>query len=392
MSWTTPADIRTQVQKLWDRGSMLAGLVTGETVFPRRIAIKGPSAQELLERFEDARAWSREITALRHVRIETRSLRHRVLGNNALPCAVWLDRLDDAAALLRVQPAVEAFAQVLALTEATCPAVRPWLARYPHQALALAGDWPRLLAVVNWLREHPRPGIYIRQMDLPAVHSKFIEAHKRVLTDLLDLALPDSAVDATATGTGQFARRYGFADKPERIRLRPLDPACRLLPGGGAQDMTLDAESLATLTPQATRVFITENEINYLAFPPVLGSLVVFGAGYGFEALAQCHWLSLCRVHYWGDIDTHGFAILDQLRSRLPHVESLLMDRDTLMAFEGAWGTEHNPVSRDLPRLTAEERVVYDILRDNRLRPKLRLEQERIGFGWVKRALMGFGQ
>ena len=34
-----------------------------------------------------------------------------------------------------------------------------------------------------------------------------------------------------------------------------------------------------------------------------------------------------------GDIDTHGFAILDTLRARFDHVESFLMDRDTLMAF-----------------------------------------------------------
>jgi len=42
---------------------------------------------------------------------------------------------------------------------------------------------------------------------------------------------------------------------------------------------------------------------------------------------------------------------------------------------------------RDLPRLNAEEGALYDDLRDNRLRRNLRLEQERIGFGWVEVAL-----
>jgi hypothetical protein len=45
------------------------------------------------------------------------------------------------------------------------------------------------------------------------------------------------------------------------------------------------------------------------------------------------------------------------------------------------------PVCQRLPRLNAEEGALYDDLRDNRLRRNLRLEQERIGFGWVEAAL-----
>ena len=108
---------------------------------------------------------------------------------------------------------------------------------------------------------------------------------------------------------------------------------------------------------------------------------MIFGAGYGFETLGRAHWLRKCRLHYWGDIDTHGFAILDALRARFGHAESFLMDRGTLMAFESLWGAEDRPIHRDLPRLTAEERALYDDLRDHRIGRNLRLEQERIGFG-----------
>ena len=37
---------------------------------------------------------------------------------------------------------------------------------------------------------NPRPNIYLRQVDLPGLHTKFIEAHRGVLAELLDLALP----------------------------------------------------------------------------------------------------------------------------------------------------------------------------------------------------------
>jgi hypothetical protein len=35
------------------------------------------------------------------------------------------------------------------------------------------------------------------------------------------------------------------------------------------------------------RVFIVENETNFLAFPAVARALVVFGAGYGWEAVGR---------------------------------------------------------------------------------------------------------
>jgi len=84
---------------------------------------------------------------------------------------------------------------------------------------------------------------------------------------------------------------------------------------------------------------------------------VIFGAGYGFERLDRARWLGELRLCYWGDIDTHGFAILDALRARFDHVESFLMDRSTLLAFESLWGTEDSPIDRELPRLTAQERT-----------------------------------
>ena len=132
------------------------------------------------------------------------------------------------------------------------------------------------------------------------------------------------------------------------------------------------------------RVFVTENEVNFLAFPQAVESLVVFGAGYGFDALARAAWLHRCALHYWGDIDTHGFAILDQLRSHFPHVLSLLMDRDTLLAHADQWVMEPQPTQRDLPLPNPDERRLYDDLRWRRLGEEpVRLEQERIAYGRV---------
>ncbi|MCU1337334.1 MAG: conserved hypothetical cytosolic protein, partial [Bryobacterales bacterium] len=51
----------------------------------------------------------------------------------------------------------------------------------------------------------------------------------------------------------------------------------------------------------------------------------------GLERLSEVRWLRQPALHYWGDIDTYGFHILDRLRSTFPNAWSFLMDRETLL-------------------------------------------------------------
>ena len=391
MSWTQPADLRAQLLKLWSRGDVLASLVSGESLFPLRLTLKSPTSAEMSERFDEVRQWISTLRAADGYRVTLREFRHRVFGTNSVPHEVWVDSLDAALMLIGKRRDATRFAALLDTTHQRQPPLLDWLVKRPLRALELAEEWTRLLDIVDWLKANPRPGVYLRQVDIAGVHSKFIEAHRGVLAELADRVLPPEAVDVSAAGVGQFAQRYGFRDKPLRVRFRLLGavsaPWAAALGWGSDADITLDAASFARLDPGVSQVFITENEINFLAFPPVDNSLVIFGAGYGFDMLADMDWLARCPIYYWGDIDTHGFAILDQLRARFAQVESFLMDRATLLAFESQWGEESAPTLRDLPRLTPPEQVLYDDLRDNRLRKNLRLEQERIGFEWVKAAL-----
>lgn len=391
MSWSTAEDFRQQVQRLWDRGLILSAAVTSEPLFPRRLTLKGPTSSELLDRFEESKAWARRLLDLGHLRFEMREARHRVLGTNAMPSEVWVQSAGDAVAMLRKQRDYATFLAVAKETEERCPSLLAWITRRPLRVLDLSEAWPSLLSVVEWALAHPRPGIYLRQIDIPGVHTKFIEANLGVLGELLDLVLLPAWVDSTAIGVEGFCRRYGFLNQPECIRFRILDQSCPLLPGLGTPDVTLDADSFSRLGKIADRVFITENKTNFLAFPALQDSIVVFGAGYGLRALGSASWLQGCEIHYWGDIDTHGFAILDELRSHHGHVASFLMDRETLLAFRPLWGVEDSPTRRDLQLLTAPELTLYTDLQDNLFQPHLRLEQERIGFQWVLGALERLG-
>jgi hypothetical protein len=388
--WTAPADLRAQVLRRWDRGELLAERVAPRPLFPLRLAMRAPSSRDLSDHFEAVRAWAAELQegAAAGYRLVMRNVRHRVIGQNSHPVQAWVDTLDDALRLVAKTREARTFEALLAATAQQQPLLLPWLQRQPLRALALADQWTQLLALVAWLQSHPRPGIFIRQVDLAGIHSKFIETQRAVLTELLDLALPADAIDPVPSGSAQFARRYGFRDKPLRVRFRWLCPPAPGWVAGGDGDYTVSQLAFARMAPAVRRVFITENEINFLAFPPVADSLVVFGAGYGFEALAQAGWLSDCALHYWGDIDTHGFAILDQLRAHHPHAQSFLMDRQTLLQHRPQWTVEPQPTLRDLPRLSPEESALYDELRWLRLSDQpVRLEQERISFGFVCRAV-----
>ena len=392
--WTTPSDLREQVRRLWKRGAVLRGLAGGEGVFPRRLVLRRPTAAELLGRFAEVRSWARSLQRLSQVRLVLREVGKRSLGANSLPAQAWIDGPDEAAALIGRTRELREFRRLVEETRPSQPALVGWLARRPVRALALGSEWSGLLGVVQWLQEHPRPGVYVREMDVPGVDTKFVRRHRGVLGELLDIAMPPAAIDRSRAGVRNFESRYGFKARPVHVRFRILDPACAVLPWDACedgQDIAMRAGSFAVLRVPVTRVFVVENEVNFLSLPPMSGTLAIFGAGYGFEMLAGARWLRGCEMHYWGDIDTHGFAILDELRAAFERAESFLMDRSTLMEFERLWVREPTQARGDLSRLTAEERELYDDLRYDRLGPSVRLEQERIAFSWVRGALAGLG-
>lgn len=386
MSWTRPADLQAQVQRLWDRGDLPRALCQPAAMtWPLRLTLKRPSSTDMAERFDTVRGWVQALASAPGIRLDWREVAHRVQGRQRMPDAAYVDSLEAALALIDRTGDAARIAALWRQTEAVQPGLLPWLADNALRVLALEPVWPRLLAVVAWMQAHPRPGLYLRQLEVPGVDTKFIEAHQATLRHLLALALPPEAIAADATG---FAARFGFLDKPVRLRFRLLDPELLPLPGWhGLSDITLTAACFAALDLPLCDVIVTENETNFLALPPRPGTMAIFGAGYGWEALSQARWLQHLPVHYWGDIDTHGFHILDRLRAHLPHVASLLMDEATLLRHRLHWTHEPQPVRTALTRLTDAEAALYKALCEDRFAPGLRLEQERIGFSHVQNAL-----
>ncbi len=442
-AWTRTKDIKARLAKRWKKGEFLsaeapqpdplgARTPQGEppsgddgagspqakpppdaSLFPLRLKLKGPTSSEMLEHFDEVRAWVQELEraeARAPFALEWKSVDHRQLGRNRVPEAVSFDDCDSLASFLGEHEALETFRTLAARVVGRHPVLAEWVARYPFELLEHADSVDRLLEVVTWLAGHPRPGIYIRQMSLPGIDTKFVESHRRILAQWLDPVLPPEAVDTRYSGVRGFETRYGFRTRPEIVRFRLLDerlaPAaggytdltvpmaefCRQPPGGGPAGVPEpggipDFDSPRSHTVPITDVFVTENDINGLSLPDRERSIVLFGRGYHFASLAAARWLHNVRLWYWGDIDTHGFAILSEFRSHFPHARSLFMDRETLLAHEPHWGSEPKPVTVDLRYLTTQEHALFDDLRSNRYAERLRLEQEFVNFSYVMRSL-----
>ncbi len=388
--WTTAKDLRQRLQKEWDRGRILSARLTGETLFPYRIPLKYPAGAELAEHYDEARDWLGSLESRSKSKtgcgysLEWREVNHRQLGRNKIPVAAVFEEEIDGLCFIGKRQAADRFQGIWQQVSGAFAQLRPWLLKKPLPALHHDRQWPKLLAVIDWLRHNPRPGLYIRQLEIKGVDTKFIEQHKKLLAELLDLVLPQEFIDQGAGGVAGFEQRYGFLAKPAQIRFRLLDPA---LFHHGLSDLQIPVADFARLAPEVRQVFITENSINGLSFPAVDKAMVIFGLGYDLDSLAGADWLADKKIYYWGDIDTHGFAMLDQLRSYFPRARSLLMDRATLMDHKSLWGREKTPMNRELPRLNDAECKLYDDLLSNRLADALRLEQERITYTHLKKAL-----
>ncbi len=382
------SEIRRSCQRLWERGELLRALFCGATD-PFAVPLPRISSRTLLDRFGEVQDWSRSLAATARegasFRIEWRTVAHRQLGQQRLPGAVIFD---DANACLRFLGREKSSARFLGAARKAVgafPELEAWILERPLELFDCQEELDALLTVLRHFRESSPDGRYLRQLEIPGVDTKFVEGRKALLSALLDRILPRARIRHEHSGARGFAARYGLADKPALLRFRLLDPALFV---GGYSDLGVRVSEFSANPLPVRKVFVVENEINGLALPNMPASLVIFGSGYAVDRLFAVSWLSEVEIFYWGDLDTHGFAILDRLRSGFPQVGSFLMDRETLLSCRTLWVEEPAPFDGELTRLHPSEQEAYRTLREHvRGGRGVRLEQERIPFGRVLKAL-----
>ena len=371
----------------WDSGELLSDAIEPSGRFPMRLVIRAPSPSELLSQFAEVQDWTQRILKAAisaSLTIEWREINHRQLGRNKLPSAILISTLIEAARWLGKSRELQIFIQQSTILLRAFPKLRPWVLKNGLVLLKEKDNLARLMIILEWIRANPRPGIYLRQLSLPGIDTKFIEQYKKILADWLDLQLSLEEISAEYSKINQFEVRYGFREKPTQVRFRILDKSLYL---HGLSDLTVTSEAFSRLDLAVTTVFITENDINGLVFPDIRHAIVVFGRGYGFDFFKNANWLKDKQIYYWGDIDTHGFAILNQCRHYLPQVTSLLMNKEVLLSHELHWTVESKQTQAELTHLTHEEFELYTALKNQEYGHGVRLEQEFVNFSALSKAL-----
>jgi hypothetical protein len=375
--WTTPEDIAAKVRRRWDDGSLLRAYANAEPFDPIEVPLRGPKPSHIGDDIAAAREWVAALDAGRRddrrYTLHWQSIGGRQIGRNLLPTRAVVSSTEQAWALLGVTTPVRRFDELLVLTDQH-PRVRQWVLAHPHRALALAPEMPQLIAAYVWLDGHRGSRRYLREISAPGVDTKFAERHRPELAAMLD-------VSPIAAG---FLAGLGLRSKPGFVRLRPAPSLGLPAP---LTELAVRSEELAQLAVEPQVAVIIENEITYLSIDVPEEGVVVWGKGFEVDSVGRLPWLAEADVAYWGDIDTHGFAILDRLRAWLPRARSVLMDRETLLAHRDRWVTEDRPATSVLRRLTPDEHDLYTELVEDGLGERVRLEQERIDWQWAEQRL-----
>lgn len=224
-------------------------------------------------------------------------------------------------------------------------------------------DFDRLLLTAKWLLENPTSGLFIRELPIRGIDSKWLGNHRGLVQKLL--GRPD----------------LGLRQPPETARVRFLDPT---LSPSGITDLSAPLDQLDELDVGGARILIVENLQTFLAFPRMSRVIAVDGGGDKVQVLSQISWVRQRPCVYWGDLDSHGFRILSRARQAGLKLESCLMNSETLLAFKDLWVQEPNPFRTEPRGLTKEENLTLKTLKES---DYPRLEQERISWRYALRSL-----
>ena len=362
----SPADIHAQALRHYP--ALLRAIVSGEAFFPKDIRFGRPDPSG------DWATLQAEITALAQAgtgyEIGWEESNTRRWGRQRLPVRVWFR--DEAAYLGTIGKTaeVERFREMITRTRRECPELEGWLAPHALRLVEHAADWPGVLHVCRYFIDHPRPGYYARELPIP-VGTKFIEARKPLFRSLLDFLLPAGAV---VTESDHFETRYGLRFDEPLIRVRLLDPALVAPLGVPASDLSMPLSQCRSLRWAPRTVLVVENKMTFLTLPALADTLAIWGGGNAAALLTTLPWLARCRLFYWGDLDIHGFHILDQFRNSCPAVCSVLMEAALLDRFAVFRVDASAAAYQSTANLTVEEQATYARLRQERTL----LEQEKI--------------
>lgn len=322
---------------------------------------------EYQKEYNDIRSLSKEVKGYGYS-IEWKTVKNKMLGTQDFPSKIKFETAEDFERFLQKTKEVADFRKNVALINGKFPELQYWIERYPQKIIDNSEDWNDILKVLDYFSKNPQPQLYIRELPIE-VHTKFIEQHKALIGELLDIVIKEYI----NTNEKEFEKRYNLRYDEPTVRMRLLDRTLAKKLFYGLDDITIPVSLFLKLQIPISKVYIVENKVNFLTFPLIPNSIVIWGKGYGVASIKDSELLKSIDLIYWGDLDAQGFEILSQFRGYFAHVKSMLMDKATFdKYFEKECGTP-SKISVKL-NLTTEEEELYQYIKVN----NYRLEQEKI--------------
>lgn len=369
-----------KIEKVYTDGTLFQSYMLHEDLFPLRFRLKRVKERDIQNSFHEVQ---KSVERLQKFPFELRyeEFHYKTLGKQKLPVEVVIKDKETFFQIVNKREAYRTFVDNYDLVTGRYPALKSLFLQKPFWIVEYAGKWERLFKIVDFFLKHEKPDIYIREISLEGVDTKFIEKHKKIIDMLLSHLKQRDPLKGL--GEYRFEKRYGLKYPLPLVRLRVFDRYHRL------EDVSLTTGALQGVDFDCDTVFIIENLMSFLSFPEVRKAIAIFGGGYGVTKLRDIAWLRQKKIYYWGDIDTDGFAILSQLRSYFPQTKSFLMDENRLRKYrELAVIYRTDKRAPELPYLTDAEQALYAQLKEGDFGEHFRLEQEQLPFhevvGFVK--------
>jgi hypothetical protein len=356
------------------------GLWNGPSLWPMDLNLAIPAEQDAQQQLEGVQSWIRSWCSWKGpgdlVWIERR---WRALGTQSVPERLVFRSADELADFVELGDRWARMRSYCRVLLEQWPQLHGDLLQFVNALSNLDSvDFSRLVNMLRWISNHPDSGLYLRQLPIAGMDTKWVEQRSGLISSLL------AAIQGKDRASGDLYELCGLQALPQCIRIRLLDPALRSMIGG-LGDISAPIDQIASWNISPPAVLIVENVQSGLAFRDIPGTVVLMGLGYSVNALERLPWLNRASCVYWGDLDTHGFAILNRARTYIPDLKSVLMDQQTLMAHRELWGVEKDQSpAEQLSLLTKPEADLYRALKENRWGSHIRLEQERLGWEYVE--------
>lgn len=369
----TSAEIKKKASRKYT--DYLRDVAAGKTFQPIEIPCDKKASDTIAEyqkEFNDIRSLSKEVKGYGYT-IDWKTVKTKMLGTQGLPSKIKFETAEDFERFLQKVKEVNVFRKNVALINGKFHELQCWIEKYPLKVIENSEYWSDILKILNYFSKNPQPQLYIRELPIE-VHTKFIEQHKAVIGELLDIVIKEYI----NTNEKEFEKRYNLRYDESMVRMRILDGTLAAEFFSGLDDITIPVSKFLRLQIPISKAYIVENKVNFLTFPLVANSIVIWGKGYGIASIKESELLKSSELIYWGDLDAQGFEILSQFRGYFAQVKSLLMDKTTFdKYFENDLGTP-SKVNVEL-NLTTEEKNLYQYIKAN----NYRLEQEKIPQSYV---------